>query len=609
MLDWIQKKIGKRTSHPMRGPAEAAKLLADLPVEPLRAVEEVAAWLESLASATSFGVGNRLQVISLTDEAGQPMVEELTHVYLAAEAKREAGRFRQWQALVDFWERLAGAYQLIALQIEVSKKSEDLATQIPVITVRAMRAIFHQMRLALMRYAGAPERAWPSLYHLYSFAHDRHLAATPVRPYPWGTMSTTARLELVRAVMLEAAAPQSLPPREIDLTARVSARLASSFAYSEVPGPQFPLYVDLAQTRAPLPVPKDLQPTPTMRFFGPGAAGVRLKELLEGARAPQGTEQPYAEEFSAAERIETFERLLLYWSDNPPRRQHARTRLSNNVDVAFGLEAIKQLIARGEQTVASDETEKFQVNFDEDELENREPGAVPIERWKLKDASMHGLGAVTTRRAQGALRIGALMAFRLEQSDTWCVGIVRRLQTDTQKNSQVGAEIFSKDPQLLWMRKLGIKHDQAWNWEVRDQKSLQHFTQGVLLAPDASGGGEGSLLLSPKSYYPDETFGLMVDHKPRKLQVGAVLEKGDGFDRLAFKWIAVDAALQAKIASASEPPPPQKPAAPTAASPADLSLEPLSLPPGAVQPPAKQPQQEPSPAEKSPLKGFLDDAI
>jgi hypothetical protein len=423
-----------------------------------------------------------------------------------------------------------------------------------------MRAIFHQMQLALMRYSGAPDRAWASLYHLYRFAHERRQAAVPVRPYPWDTLSTTARLELVRAVMLEAAAPQSLPPRAIDLTARITARLASSFAYGEAASPQLPYYVDLAQDRPPLTVPKDLQPGAAQRFFGAGAAGVRLKELLEGARAPQpGVDQPYADEFTPAERVETLERLLLYWSDNPPRRQHVRTRLSNSVDVVFGLDAIKQLINRGEQAVVADESDKFNVSFDQDEGKTAKQETAPVETWKLRDISVRGLGAVTNRRAQGALRIGALMAFRLEQSRNWCVGIVRRLQSDAQHNSQVGAEIFSKDPQLLWMKKLGLKQDQAWNWEVRDQKAMQHFTQAVLLAPDPGSGRESSLLLAPESYFPEETFAVMIDQKPRKLQVAAAVEKGDGFERLAFKWLAVDAPTQANAAApqpraAAEPP-------------------------------------------------------
>jgi hypothetical protein len=163
MFDWLQQTIGQRSSHPMNSPAEAARLLGELPLdEPLKAVEEVAAWLESLAQATSFNTGSRLKVISMVDEAGQPCAELLMAEYLAGEARREAGRFRQWQALMDFWERLADAYQLIALQIEVSKRN-DLTEHTALVTVRAMRAIFHQMRLGLMRYAGQPGRLWSAL--------------------------------------------------------------------------------------------------------------------------------------------------------------------------------------------------------------------------------------------------------------------------------------------------------------------------------------------------------------------------------------------------------------------------------------------------------------
>ncbi len=549
MFDWLQQTIGQRSSHPMNSPAEAARLLSELPLdEPLKAVEEVSAWLESLASATSFGTDSRLKVISMVDEAGQPCAELLMTEYLAGEARRAADRFRQWQALMDFWERLADAYRLIVLQIEASKRS-DLTEQTALITVRAMRAIFHQMQLGLMRYAGQPESMWSALYHLYAFAHAQRRAAVPVRPYPWDTLPTTARLELSRAVMLEAAAPQSLPPRQIDLTARISARLASSFAYGETPGERLPLYLDLAHARAPLAVPKDLQAAATMRFFGPGTAAVRLQEMLDGMRAPQGVAGPqFGEEFTKAEKIETLQRLLLYWSDNPPRRQHARTRLSNSVEVVFGLEAIKQLVGKTDQAIIADETEKFNVQFDDGEQEAAKPDTAAIETWKLKDISLRGLGAVTARRAQGALKIGALMAFRLEGADKWCVGIVRRLQTDRQNLSQVGAEIFSKEPQFLRLKKLGFKQDEAWNWEVRDQKAMQHFAETVLLPPDAGPDREVSLLFEPEGYYPEETFGVMIGNKPRKLQVGEVLEKGDGFERVAFKWLAVEPAPASKPA-------------------------------------------------------------
>jgi hypothetical protein len=552
MLDWLQQKIGQRSSHPMNSPAEAARLLAELPLdEPLKAVEEVAAWLESLAQATSFGTESRLKVISMVDEAGQPCAELLMAEYLAGEAKHAPDRFKQWQVLMDFWERLADAYQLIALQIEVSKRSE-LTEQTALVVVRGLRAVSVQMRLALMRYAGEPERLWKALYHLYSLSYAQRRAAVPVRPYPWETISTTARLELVRTVMLEVAGPQSLPPRQIELTARIATRLASSFAYSETPGERLPLYLDLAQSRAPAMQPANLQPAATMRFFGIGAAPARLQEILEGLRSPQPTSgERLGDEFTAAEKIETLQRLLLYWSDNPPRRQHNRTRLSNSVDVVFGLQAIKHLVGKVEQSVFQEESDKFNIDLGDDEDAKEPAREDAIETWKLKDISMRGLGAITTRRAHGALKIGALMAFRLENSDKWCVGIVRRLQPDAQNNSHVGSEIFSKDPHLLWLKKLGMKQDQAWNWEKSGQKSLQHMTEAVLLPPDNSSADGASLLFEPGSYYAEEIFGAMISNQPRRLQVGDVLERGDGFDRLAFKWLAAEVA-----------PTPPKPAAP-----------------------------------------------
>jgi len=543
MLDWLQQKIGQRSSHPMNSPAEAARLLQELPLdEPLKAVEEVAAWLESLANATSFSTDSRLKVISMVDEAGQPCVDLLMGEYLAGEARRAPGRFRQWQVLMDFWERLADAYQLIALQIEVSTRGE-LAEHTGLVAVRGMRAVATQMRLGLMRYAGDAERLWKALYQLYSLANAQRRAAGPVRPYPWDTSPTTARLELVQAVMLEAAAPQSLTPRHIALAARIAARVASSFAYGEAPGDKLTLCLDLAQSRVPAAPPATPQSTPTLRYFGPGAVAVRLNEMLAGIKAPQsGALDRLGDEFSAQEKTEVIERLLAYWSDNPPRRQHARTRLSNNVDVVFGLEAIKQGLGNVEQAVYQEEKSKFDIDMDDDEdKEAAPPPENTVETWKLKDISMRGLGAVTTRRAHGALKIGALMAFRLEGTEKWCVGIVRRLQSDAQRNSHVGAEILSKEPQMLWLKKLGFKQDEAWNWE-RDQKSLQHHTEAVLLPTGGTAGaagGEDSILFTPEGYYPEETFGAMIEGRPRKLQVGELLEKGDGFERLTFKWIAV----------------------------------------------------------------------
>src|SRR5262245_55384880 len=107
MVDWLN--LGQRGGHPMLNPAEAAKLLAQIPRDdPLRATEEITAWLESLSRATRFGTGQRLRVVSMVDEAGQPAAEALMAQYLAAEDSQKADRYRRWQILVRSEERRVG---------------------------------------------------------------------------------------------------------------------------------------------------------------------------------------------------------------------------------------------------------------------------------------------------------------------------------------------------------------------------------------------------------------------------------------------------------------------------------------------------------------------
>ena len=537
MFDWLQK-MKQRGGHPMQNPAEAAKLLAELPRdEPLKATEEVTAWLESLARSTQFGTAPRLRVISMVDEAGQPAAAALTSDYIAAEKAQRADRFRQWQVLMNFWEKVADAYTELVGYAEIAQRPE-LKDQLPLITARAMRAVFMQMRLALMRYASEPDRTWNAQYRLFSFALKQHFATSPVRLYStMGTQTTTARNELVSAVMLEAAGPQTLAPGQIELTSRIVGRLASAFAFSDTPGDRLYYVVDLATSAPPVTIKEDLQAVPTMRFLGPGTVLSRLNELIERIRHPHPTsvDPGLGDGYAPAEQLEILQRLLLYWGDNPPRRKHVRTRLAASVEVVFGLDAVMRVVDKLKQSIA---TEKFEILFDDKRAPAEKPAGAVFETWTLKDISLRGLGALTTRRAQGSLKIGALLAFRLENTENWCVGIVRRLQIDRQKNSDVGAEILSRNPQLFWLKKPDSPIEDAWQWETRrDDKTAHHFLKTVLLPYDKETAVEESMLVDSDSYVLEQPYTAQVDTTIGHLHFTKVLEQGENFERLAFEWI------------------------------------------------------------------------
>jgi hypothetical protein len=91
MLDWLAN-LSHKTDHPMYCIEEAERLLTGLSDEPLKAVEEVASWLTTLAHAAGFQPAVRLAVVKLVDESGQPFEPELNRLYLEPGALTEFER-------------------------------------------------------------------------------------------------------------------------------------------------------------------------------------------------------------------------------------------------------------------------------------------------------------------------------------------------------------------------------------------------------------------------------------------------------------------------------------------------------------------------------------
>lgn len=74
-----------KPDHPMFDAKEARMLLAELPKsDPLRELEEITSWLDSVKDAPGFRPEVRAEIIMLLDEAGQPLYAELLHLYLGA---------------------------------------------------------------------------------------------------------------------------------------------------------------------------------------------------------------------------------------------------------------------------------------------------------------------------------------------------------------------------------------------------------------------------------------------------------------------------------------------------------------------------------------------
>jgi hypothetical protein len=159
---------------------EAERLLTGLSDEPLKAVEEIASWLTTLAQAAGFQPAVRLAVVKLVDESGQPFEPELNRLYLEPGALTEFERQQVWQAALHFWERAEQAYRLCLQELPGRAKTRRTQnTDIALLVVHVLHALASQIRLLQVRYMPVRESLWQTLFDMFRLSEEAGTAQRP----------------------------------------------------------------------------------------------------------------------------------------------------------------------------------------------------------------------------------------------------------------------------------------------------------------------------------------------------------------------------------------------------------------------------------------------
>lgn len=522
--------------------AEARKLLADLPKDnPFRALDDITSWLTSVKDTPGFRPERRAGVIMLLDETGQPLHAELLRQYLAAPHLQDFQGMHLWQGMHGFTRALAEAYAVCVHEYQqAEKKPLDLKEQMPVICVRLLRAVAEQMKLELIRYLDVEQVVWDQLYTQYSFAEANQFADTMVHAYPGHVIHTDPQRELLRAIMLYVSSPATLAPDQIEVSYRISARLASLFDFKEAPDPDCPYFLDLSKPCAPGHVGDKLQATPTMRFFGAIRALPKIEDITnqnKGGVIEQ--ERRFGNEFTPDGKLTVLNHLHMYWGKEQPRRHQERKGISTAIEVVHGFRIISQLVTRIELD--------RMVNLSEEDVvmlkERSKIGIVDetidytTETWDILDVSVGGIGGILPRAAAW-VKIGALCGLKAQNSSLWWVGMIRRIHTDRQSKVHVGIEILAKKPLSVWLRSLGKGAERASNWET-SSGSFAYDYLPVILLPDAQNSYmNATMLMESKSYVAGCIHEAMMGEKSHNIELTSLLAEGDDYEQASFRWLA-----------------------------------------------------------------------
>ena len=543
MLDWL-KQFGAKPDHPLRDAQAAQEALAGLPEEvSLDTLEQISHWVTSVKDTPGFSCDDRLAVMRLLDQAAAAHVGPLFDEFFKKIHQQDRAARNIWDALCEYWGRLAAGYAQCVADFEHGEKGAKLVEpQMPQTMARSLRAASERFKLRYLRFVGVEPKAWAPLYRLYAFAELKQFDDKPVVAYG-REAHTTVRAELQKIMLLYLAAPHEFPPVQLELAFRILARFAISADWSRVPQPECNFGFNLAAGGPPVLAPAKEAPGANKRFVGGGQALSKLAELRQLCeRNMLSEEQRFGKEFSPAQIITVIKHLQLYLGVVPPRRRYARTKAAAQVSVVHGLKPICQRVTKielGSSVALSEDMDLKEKTSNIMKLVAEEIESTP-ETWTQQDLSEWGLGAEIPPDLGKWAEPGKLCGIQLQSDKVWWVGIIRRM--DAGAGLRCGIRIFSKRPVSVWLRVLGADEHKADNWASSTGSFSFDYMRAIMLPDALKSHDHPVMIIENQSFVPGQACEVMMGEHSRIIKLVEFLEEGEDYMRAAFEWQQADKA-------------------------------------------------------------------
>ena len=495
----------KKPDHPMADIKEARKIIEELPTnDAFKCADELTHWLESVVAAEGFKAEYRAQLIQLLDETAQTHLRKLARDYMVSPRVARYQEIRLWTAIHEYWRQAALAYaSCIDLYATGAKGADTLKGSMPLLLVRALRALGTQMKWMYVRYGPMDPSVWGVVAKVYALAESRKLARFAVTVYPGIPGDSTPEREFLKAVMLSASSPDSLLPLETELCERLIAHFCASFTLRLDLQPDIAYWIDLATSQAPLRLARPPQHAPTLRFFAAGKALEDLENLIAAVRTTGSvpSQVNLGGTYPAETVLDVLNHLALYWSPKPPERKHQRHRVKSRLNVTHGYDGVLAVLG-GSGTADTSGTET----------------------WLVENVSIGGFGAGIPEIMGDWLKIGCLLGLQPEGGDNWVLGVIRRLQREIPQKGSVGIQTIAKSAQLVQLSQSGGAGGET----------------GILLGDGSESPGEARVLLRSGVFVPGQNMEYRKGELTCLLMPQGVVDSGEEYEVVKFREMIRD---------------------------------------------------------------------
>ena len=541
--------FGKRSEDPLANIKAATRWVANLPVgDAFKCQEAILNELKRFNEHAAQHRKDRLAVLMLLDERSQDLQDTLVRQYLRNPRMSRQVESQLWHAVYGLYWEIARGYHAFVLHFARDAGKNSHESQIPLITLRAIRTFGQLLKWRAIRYLPAGEKLWLRLHNLYRVAETEGFHRKPLRAYATDTSDSNCETAYLHILMLNLANSGTLYPKQLDLLDNWLHQWEAQLQLDNILDTSIHNFaVDLSEDHEPRRVRKPGSDKP-MRYWSTAGLLLRLNELhtaLHKGSTP--AELGLSENARAAESLELLEHLQHHWSALATREQRRAPRASVKrlVDVMHGLSTIVDQI-KVTETPAGESPYGPGLNYDEvldvqlygfvtDRTRERESlmklpanlNTPDFERWVMQDESECGYGALVESRDKDWLRVGALIGVKSHDVTAWKLGIVRRLSRHNDDTTSVGIETLGETPTLAMLYDT-TSPSYTVNGFDNTGNNMPHPS---LWLPASAGGG--SLIIDPVNFMPGKKFHIRGVPNLTYVILGHQFEHSEGWIRVS----------------------------------------------------------------------------
>jgi len=518
---------------PLANRKSARAWAASLPAnDPVGAVDRVASLVGGPMALQSDMDINRARAILELDRMTDPLARQLRAQYRLASLSEDV-RERLWQ-VCDRGSRAFGhAYERVCSSLSEENPGDRVRSVLHAAFARLFFYVGLQARLGLFRYERWIPGRWRALHAAYADACRGGIIAEPFALHS-DEPPLTPEHEYLQVLLLHRLNTGNLSPSQIDLAAewlRAWVPLLG-LAIRQPEGDGYWLDLGLGDG---LLTHKPTEQIGDLLYLDVGPLMARLHEVESTLGAQIEAGGAASDVDAIAGQLDVARRLAVLWFPQAPpaERRGERHPQQRSATVALNWTEIGSALS-----VSALQRTNAPAGYYYDDygrLRPQKPGVVmrsearkptgDLAVWQVVDSSESGYRMRVPAHAH-ALRIGTMLAMRLEDEVRWQLGIVRRLKRLNADVSEAGIEVISRNVSLI-APKSTARQDTGYTVDGIDI-GLKAKSFSALYLPGQSrlrGGARPSIVLPPAEFTVGRALSLSVEGHPHDVVLAPPLER------------------------------------------------------------------------------------